>query len=191
MQENDYIDNLIMLKNAMYEYQKQNNITKQCVTNTQYLFDSYKASLKNRCQVKVKAVIVSSTNESMTDHFLTAGHVVVAIADNGSNDFSNIIEPSYEINCRKNIEYYDNVKDFIKYSHQELLKKYNMKVVIKGHIDFTKIAEKMNNGELCITDRELYHKQADYVESIFRNIPSSKAMRGKEANKYLKKITQN
>ena len=30
-----------------------------------------------------------------------------------------------------------------------------------------KISEQMNNGELIITDKEHYNKQADYIEKLY------------------------
>ena len=49
------ISNIIL---SMREYQKENNITKQCITNSQYLYDIIKMNSSNN--VKTKAVFVFS-----------------------------------------------------------------------------------------------------------------------------------
>ena len=145
----------IMLANVillMREYQMKHNIKKQCVTNCQYLYDTFKANcpLNN---VKVKAVIGILPNKYGT--IIYAGHVVVEVDED-------IFEPSYEVYSIRNIEYFDNIKQFKNVF--AFPNKNDIKDIIKEFIDFTKIADTINNGELAITDKEHYNNQADYVE---------------------------
>jgi len=141
--------NIVLL---MREYQKKHNIKKQCVTNCQYLYDTFKANypLKN---VKVKAVIGILPNEDET--IIYEGHVVVEVDEV-------IFEPSYEVYSIRNIEYFDNIKQFKNVF--AFRNKNDIKDIIKEFIDFTKIADTINNGELTISDKEHYDNQADYVE---------------------------
>ena len=45
---------------SMREYQKENNVKNQCVTNAQYLYDTIK--INSNSNVKTKAVLVFSDN---------------------------------------------------------------------------------------------------------------------------------
>ncbi len=42
--------------------------------------------------------------------------------------------------------------------------KNDMKDVIKEFIDFTKLADTINNGKYIVMNKEYYDNQADYVE---------------------------
>jgi hypothetical protein len=141
--------NIVLL---MREYQKKHNIKKQCVTNCQYFYDNLKANypLNN---IKVKAVIGISLNDDRT--IIYRGHVVVEV------DEKFILEPSYEVYSTDNIEYFDNIKQFM---NKYKIPKNDMKDVIKDFVSFTKLADAINNEELTITDTEYYNNQADYVE---------------------------
>jgi len=146
----------IMLANIvllMREYQKKHNIKKQCVTNCQYLYDTFKENcpLNN---IIVKAVIGILLNDDRT--IIYKGHVVVEV------DEEFIIEPSYEVYSIGNIEYFDNIKQFK--NRFTFPNKNDMKDMIKEFICFTKLADIINNGELTFTDKEYYNNQADYVE---------------------------
>ena len=143
------LGNIVLL---MREYQKKHNIKKQCVTNCQYLYDTLKANypLNN---IKVKAVLGISSNDDRT--IIYEGHVVVDV------DEKFILEPSYEVYSTDNIEYFDNIKQFM---NKYKIPNKHMKHLIKDFIDFTKIADTINNGGLHITDNEYYNNQADYVE---------------------------
>ena len=142
--------NIVLL---MREYQKKHNIKKQCVTNCQYFYDNFKANypLNN---IKVKAVIGISLNDDRT--IIYRGHVVVEV------DEKFILEPSYEVYSTDNIEYFDNIKQFM--NTYKFPNKNDMKHLIKDFVSFTKLADAINNEELTITDTEYYNNQADYVE---------------------------
>ena len=144
------LGNMILL---MREYQKKHKIKKECVTNCQYFYDNFKANCPLNT-IKVKAVIGVSLNSDRT--IIYEGHVVVEV------DEKFIFEPSYEVYSTDNIEYFDNIKQFM--NKYKLPNKNDMKDIIKEFIDFTKIADTINNGGLHITDNEYYNNQADYVE---------------------------
>ena len=135
----------------MIQYQRDNQITKQCVTNTQYLFDCINQERKNKA--KAKAVIVFMRNDdSLT---ITAGHILV--------EYDNtLIDPSYEISKNENAEYYDSIKVLRK---RYELSTSELKFLIETHSRFIKLADRINSGELTISDLDHYNKQADYIEN--------------------------
>ena len=146
--------NIVLL---MREYQKKHNIKRQCVTNCQYLYDTFKANypLNN---VKVKAVIGILPNEDET--IIYTGHVVVEVDEV-------IFEPSYEVYSIRKIEYFDNIKQFKNVF--AFPNKNDIKDIIKEFICFTKLADAINNGEYIVTDKDHYHNQADYVEEKIKH----------------------
>jgi len=50
------------------------------------------------------------------------------------------------------------------------------KKTISEFINFTKLAERINNGELLICDKKFYDNQADYIESIIKKLKLSIAV---------------
>lgn len=145
----------------MLEYQKNNNITKMCVTNTQILYDIFKRYTKY--DVKAKAIIVLYIDE-IDEYVMTYYHLVLQVNDN-------IIDPSYEVNKLK-CNYYENVKTMLdnlkhnKLSIVQLEKKENIKELIQKHIEFTQLAERINNGIFTITEKEYYNNICDYISLI-------------------------
>jgi len=98
-------------------------------------------------------VLGISSNDDRT--IIYEGHVVVDV------DEKFILEPSYEVYSTDNIEYFDNIKQFM---NKYKIPKNDMKHLIKDFVSFTKLADAINNEELTITDTEYYNNQADYVE---------------------------
>lgn len=158
MEHSIFIANIIL---SMREYQKENNIKKQCVTNAQYLYDTIK--MNSNSNVKTKAVFVFSNNNEEDTAIFVGGHLIVILDD------ETIIEPSYDIFCLKNISYFDNIKDLVNIFDDKvcLNSKIDIKKLIYDHIHFMKISDQINNGEFIITDKKHYNKQADYIEKIY------------------------
>lgn len=165
MENSIFIANIIL---SMREYQKENNIKNQCVTNTQYLYDIIK--MNSISNVKTKAVYVFSGNYEEDTAIFVGGHLVVELDD------ETIIEPSYDIFSLKNKSYFDNIKDLLNIfdNKVELKTKININKLIYDNIQFMKISEQINNGELLISDKEHYNKQADYIEKIYSHLISSR-----------------
>ena len=147
----------------MREFQKKNCITKQCVTNTQFLYDCIKMNTRSS-NVKVKAVLGFSNDDATSTGVFVGGHLVLILDDNET-----VIDPSYDIFRLKNISYYDNVKDLIDIfkDKTELKKRFDLKTLFSEHIQFMKLAEQINNGEFIITDKQFYDNQADYIEKLY------------------------
>lgn len=142
-----------IIKN-MWEYQKINNVTKQCVTNSQYLRDTL---INNYYIAKVKAVIMTSSTESELEVY--AGHLVVEIED------KRLIDASYETNFKENQNYFDNIPTLLLHYPEIKNDKQFLSFIIKKFLEFNKIANEINiNDTLCVTDKIHYNKQADYLE---------------------------
>lgn len=156
------------LLNPMYEYQRKNGITGQCLANTQYLFDSIKASFEN-APVKAMAVVVNDYNEIMTErdgkpcleivHRLVV-HMVLQINDD------QCLDPSVEFSDLDNIQYIGH--EFCK--SMKKLKESGfsddlLKTTLKKYLAFLSYAERINSGRLTIPDKAYYDEQANYVEA--------------------------
>jgi len=148
---------------SMRKYQKKNNIKKQCVTNSQYLYDIIKMNSNSNSNVKTKSVIACSVNYEENTTTVVSGHIVVVLDDETT------IEPSYDIFSLENVSYFENIKDFIdSFEDKNVLKtNFDIKKLLNDHIKFKKISEQINKGELIITDKEHYDKQADYIEKMY------------------------
>lgn len=140
---------------VMHEYQKTNNITKMCLTNVQYLYDSMNSS-----GIKVKPIAVIVLIPDKENEILRICNHVVLKYNN------KIVEPSYEIGSLENTLYYEDYSKLPEYlkNDRETIKK-----TLKNHIDFINYTKRMETGDFIITDKDYYNKQADYVEKKFIN----------------------
>lgn len=145
----------------MRNFQKENCIKNQCVTNVQYLYDCIKNNESINISIKIKPVIVVSICENRC----IAGHLVLSIYEDNEEI---IIDPSYDVFSIKNKYYYDNIKSFTENccdkSNSE--SKVFAQNIISTFMKFVKLADQMNNGKFLICDKEFYNNQADYIEKI-------------------------
>ena len=116
------------ITHSMREYQKKNNITRQCVTNAQSLCDIIKNN--STSNAKTKAVFVVAENNEEDANIIVSGHLVVELDD------ETILEPSYDIFCLQNKSYLDNIKDVVNiFDNKVTLKtKIDIKNLICDHI---------------------------------------------------------
>lgn len=133
----------------MHQFQKDNKITKQCITNVQYFYDCIKASGFN---VRAKAVIAFRMNNM---DVYTVIHMVI--------DFNNqfIIDPSYEISSDNSYHYFDTIKGIIDFTttNDILFEKKCITDIVNKFLKFKKFEDQINTGELVICDRDFYHNQ--------------------------------
>jgi hypothetical protein len=151
------ISNIIL---QMREYQRLNGITKKCVDNNQFLLDIINV---NGGEVEVKPYIVVYTKNDVS--FIMTGHL--AINFKGDDD---IIEPSYEIWSLPEKAYFGNIEHFVKscsFPSAEMRREM-IQETAKDFIDFVDLARKINSGELVLTDRNYYDRQADFIEDYLR-----------------------
>ena len=137
---------------AMYEFQKENNVTGKCCQNSQYLYDSVKTMYPD---ARVKAVLVVFKNRLGA----ICVHMVVMIG-------KELFDPSIEVSSQDPV-YFNNISDFLYGTGQ--IEPNIKRTLIEMYIDFIKFQDKVNRGDLYILDRSLYDKQADYVEDLFSN----------------------
>lgn len=159
------MDPTILLANiilSMREYQEKECIKNKCVTNSQYLYNFIK-KISSSTNVTVKAVIVLSHDKELDTTTCVGGHLVVILDDNTEEE--TIIDASYDVFSLKNKLYFDNIKDFMHILKKE--DKYLFKKSICDFIEFIKIADKINNGELLNSDKQFYNNQRDYIEKLY------------------------
>jgi hypothetical protein len=161
---------IAVIVDAMHQYQRKHNIKKQCITNTQYLYDSIKASFP--ClDVKTKAIIGFRNNDKILGvdeksqkkyvnrETYTVVHMVVLIDD------KIIFDPSAEINDMEDLDYVGReFKGLIKTLRELGMCEEMINTLIKQYMLFLGYEKKMNNGEGLVVDRQYYNNQADYVE---------------------------
>ncbi len=152
-----HITGIILL---MKEYQKKNNIKSQCITNSQYLYDFIKQNYPEK-KIIAKPVIVICNNDT-ENYSKCIVHMVIY-----DEETKTIYEPSHEIDILPNTHYFDSIHS-IRKSVRNLPKK-SMLYIIPNFLEFITYAERINNRELVIADREFYDKQADYIEKILKS----------------------
>lgn len=139
---------------AFHHYQRENNITEECVTNVSTFIDIIKQLIPNK--ITAKAVVCLGRNDEKNEAYIICGHLVVDIVGLG------IFDPSYEIHKLKNTKYCESFKALDgAYKTREDSKKH-----LKEHLEFIKIAERINNGEFLIHNQEHYDKQLDFIEKM-------------------------
>ena len=141
----------------MHEYQAKNNVTKQCITNAQYIYDSIKHSNWSS-KVTPKAVIVVYTVSEKNETYF-AVHMVIQYKNK-------LLEPSYEFGHLQKTEYFDNINNVIRKMHL-ISPGFNRDFatdLISKYLKFVKYAEQIEAGSFLV-DREYYDLQADYVEA--------------------------
>ena len=119
------------------DFQKKNDIKGQCLTHTQYLYDSLNVS---GIPVKAKAVIAVYENKEKLQREIVV-HMCLQL-ENGK-----LIDPSYEINNEDAI-YIDR---FSQLPSECINSKNNKGLSVK---------------EIVVGNREYYHKLAEYMETI-------------------------
>lgn len=152
--------------NWMMEYQKENNISKMCMQNVQYFCDCANAS-GTRHRARAEAMIAAKMVGD-GDSFVVAGHLVAVLTDTETGK-ETMVEPSYEIRNIRGLTYMRTISDFVQWCddigvpphslHSEGITHY-----LRKHMHMVKIAERMNGGDLCITNKEEYDAQADFVD---------------------------
>jgi len=144
---------LARLVTKMRNYQQSCNIEKQCLANTQYLYDTIRMNFN--IDVKAKAVMVYSFDSELNQTKIMIGHLVVCIED------SFIIDPSFDVFNLKNVKYFDNINTFI--NSYNIKNNYDAKQIIEEHLSFLKLAIRMNRNEIIISDKKYYDDMADFI----------------------------
>ena len=146
---------IVKVVDLMREYQRENDIKNQCITNCQYLYDTIIYSFKSlKHRVKVKPVIFVSLSKQ-----LFVIHMVVEF-----DDF--IIDPSYETFSVEDREYYSSIGD-IKNIFKHIDGGLTHRECIEIFLKFVNCAEQMNKYNICmVACKDFYNKQADYISQV-------------------------
>jgi len=191
------------LCSAMREYQKNNNIVEQCMTNTQTLYDIVKLTYPD---ADVKAIPVICLN------YIDVSDAVVKTAENccfttlGQSCFENLeeddtpilkqtihlilkvndifYEPSYELYTAK-ARYFTSIKNLLDGVVPNTIIKNNLKNILPHFLHFVDLSERINKGELLIADKEYYNNQLDYL--IYNNFVCCKTLFKKSISKNINK----
>lgn len=162
---------LQLIVSSMREYQRQNEIKKMCVNNTQYLFDLLKVLISEH-KVEIKSVIGFCADDENGICTTISGHLVICV----NNEY--VIDPSYDIFkiehiLNSNLQVCANIIDFkntigdknyrVFFKEKKVM---DEKKLIKDVIQFQRFAKEMNEGRFIITDRDYYDNQADFVERL-------------------------
>ncbi len=170
MKHLDYFENIA---NHMRDYQKNNNISGNCITNARYLSDC----VNHGSPYRAKTVNVIVTGTIDTNFIVNTGHIVVIVIDNFGKKF--MIDPSFDVHRMDNKQYFYTIAEFKKHNtvkKDEL--KDNLKSVISAFLKFNSMTEKLNKDEIMLTsytdDVEnsgltYYNNQADYIESVMKS----------------------
>jgi len=151
------------LLECMCQYQKGNNVERQCMANTQLLLDILRDS--KITGAKAKACMCTGYNENL-ETVIVDKHFVLEID-------GEVFDPSYCINKLKDKYYYYNENEcigFINYLNEIIKKEFpnnghgNL-VSIKGYERFKQIEEKMNTGEDVACGLPHYKNQKNYIMS--------------------------
>ena len=148
----------------MLVYQNKRKITKQCVTNTQYLYDCIGASFGYGIATTVPCIVIATNTTNNTLEIIT--HLVIKVPGGW-------LDPSYEVFSKQEKTYCFTIKEF-----QEVIKKSSIKpsprvssLTKKTFLQLSDLAEKMNGGELVVADKTFYNEQADFVAAARKRFP--------------------
>jgi hypothetical protein len=124
------------------------------MSNVQCLYDFIK--YYNLFNAKVKAVVVTGFDKELGRHKCVPGHLVITYGYD-----EEVIDPSYDVVSLDDKSYFHTIKDLKEntgFNYQQF------KDVIKHLVYFTKIADRMNNGEYVCADLKICNDQADFIE---------------------------
>ena len=149
---------LAKIRKLMFEYQKNNNVEKQCITNCQYFLDCIKANCPDLNPEAVACIVCIIDDDIKAIVYMN--HVMIRCGDK-------YIEPSYELDVipDTNKYHYFTISDLKSNTPFRNADKEFIKQSISNHIYFIDVARRINAGkEVVIASSALYKAQADYVE---------------------------
>ena len=147
-----FLKQIKRILDIMMKYQKENNITRFCLTNCQFLYKIIKANYP----ISVKVIPIIYAN----DFGIQAGHLVLEIEGMG------FIECSYDmLAMKKTGEYYKTIKECL--AKERFPDNESKRELIENVLVFQKIADRMNAGEFVISNKDYYLKLFACCEHIF------------------------
>lgn len=145
---------VVALLSMFHSYQQTAKITGECITNVRSFIDLVHSTTKYKATAK--AVMCIGRNKQTDSFNCCYGHVVVHI--DGFGD----IDPSWEIHRIPEKHYFTSFGDVSKRLDSKLFGE-SKQTLLKSHLHFIEVANKMNNNEFLIHDRIHYHRQLDFI----------------------------
>jgi len=139
----------------MHKFQQERGVKDQCVTNTQFVYDTFKHNYD--IDVKARACIVLS-QDIKNKELKVIIHLVLTVGDK-------IIDPSYDVFSLKP-HYCFDFASFSKATKATMLGFQKKYLII--FLKFLDLAKRINEGQLIITDKQHYNDQADFLETALR-----------------------
>jgi len=152
--------NISIICKLIREYQKNNNITDQCMTNTQFLYTFIKNNFPNM-DVHVKAVICCA--DIGNDTIKNIIHLMIVVD-------GQYYEPSYDTYKLQGRKYFTTIKDLLEGFVPNTLIKDNLKEIVSPFMRFVDLEKRMNSGEFLICDAELYDNYIDCMDDFFTSL---------------------
>ena len=149
------ISKITEIANVMCLYQKLQNVEKECITNTQILFDIINDNYPH-LDVKAKPCFVIEQNKDKK-YVKIIVHIIIYINN------KTIIDPSYETCSLKNALYIDTINDI-----KDLLGdffKNNSKYLITKFLKLNDYCNKMNTKKERVVNSEYYNNVFDFLAS--------------------------
>lgn len=150
---------IITVLDKMYMYQKEHNITGQCITNTQFIYNYITTNFNdNSYRLRTKTVIVVA-DISEKYRIICCNHIIIEL--NGVN-----IDPSYEYYNKPNIVYYSNYDEFFLTGFCRGYKcEYTKSKHINNYLKMLKISTQINiTGKIT---KYINHSYYDELELLF------------------------
>ena len=154
-----HIVSMYAVISCMHKFQQERGVKDQCVTNTQFLYDTIKHNYE--VDVKARACVVLS-QDIKNKELKVIIHLVLTVKDQ-------IIDSSYDVFSLEDKHYYFNIASFSKAIKDITLPFEFQKKYLTIFLKFLDFAKKINEGQLIITDKQHYTDQADFVEAASGN----------------------
>jgi hypothetical protein len=136
------MDKILQVLKKMNEFQEQNNITEQCLTNAQFVYQYIQNNKLGKCNV---TAVIAVINVNENNKIVCCCHFVVEFYNEGKNK---IIDPSFEYNKHSNVVYYKNYEEFIdnEFTIQDKIYcgEYTKTKYINKFLNFYKLAIQVN-----------------------------------------------
>ena len=149
---------------SMYEYQKKNDISTECIANVKYLMDCLEPCKKSGTNIKaIAAIVIGIDPLDANGAFLVVGGHVILVID------GELIEPSYYVDSLEKKKYFlsdTEYKEFL--AEHKIDEQIDHAEVPVQYAKFVAIAERLNSETFTNHDQafiEYYVAQAEYVEA--------------------------
>lgn len=154
---------LIKIVDTMFKYQRENDVTRECIANVSLLV-SICRDLLDMKDVEAQAVVFIEDDDEVEHTSLCSHHIVMKKGNR-------ILDPSYEI-WKKKGNYFTTAKDIVRVTsnpdHPNF--KETLKECIKGLIKFQDFAKMINAGITLGVSTEHFNGQKRCIVKMFDEV---------------------